>query len=116
VSTLWSSIHCTDRTLRPLKVEALTQPHRSLRTPCYRGAVYSLQCVCRQVWGECLGLWEICKNATVISGTIHLKPQYQQQDFTRWWGRRHVMIASLPVVRLFYVVWAVLASLRANVA
>jgi len=39
VSTLWSSIHCTDRTLCPLKVEALTQPHRSLRTPCYRGAV-----------------------------------------------------------------------------
>jgi len=24
VSTLWSSIHCTDRTLRPLKVEAST--------------------------------------------------------------------------------------------
>ena len=33
MSTLWSSIHCTDRTLRPLKVEALTQPHRPLRTP-----------------------------------------------------------------------------------
>jgi len=32
--TLWSSIHCTDRTLRPLKVETLTQLHRSLRTPC----------------------------------------------------------------------------------
>jgi len=32
--TLWSSIHCTDWTLRPLKVEALTQPHRPLHTPC----------------------------------------------------------------------------------
>ena len=47
VSILWSSIHCTDWTLRPLKVEALTQPHRPLRTPCSsRCRLQSTVCVC----------------------------------------------------------------------
>jgi len=52
VSSLRSSIHCTDRTFRPLKVEALTQPHRPLRTPCSsrcRPEVQRCVCVCWQV-------------------------------------------------------------------
>ena len=45
-------------------MEALTQPHRSLRTPCYRGAVYrstGLQvcvCVCVCVCVSCENVFE----------------------------------------------------------
>ena len=84
VSTLWSSIHCTDRTLRPLKVEGSINNNDRFALLVHRGAVYKSTsvraCVC--VW-----VTQVTRSSTMTTQTaaVSTRPHHHRLASSRRW-------------------------------
>jgi len=58
-----------------------------------------------QVWGQCCGLWEICKNVTVNTRKIHVL--LHGAVVRHYKCNVMAMTVWLPGVHLFCAVWAI---------